>query len=143
MSHGEADSLVRADRLGALMQAVGFAVWQLQELETTVAGYITVRLRETRGVGIERGGEIAAKVESRPLGPLIKELVAAGVTSDKVGAELAILLEERNWLVHRARRETRRARVPNRRSETAGPTLHSRPHRRSRGARSRDRSSRR
>lgn len=107
MSLGGPNNLERVDRLAALMRAVGFALWQLQELENTAASFIVVRLRDAHGVGIERGSEIAAEVESRPLGPLVKELVAAGATNEKIGAELAALLEERNWLVHRARRETR------------------------------------
>lgn len=107
MSLGGRDSLVIADRLAALMQAVGFALWQLQELENTAASFIAVRLRSTRGVGLERGGEIAAEVEGRTLGRMVKELVAGGVVSDEIGSRLAIVLEERNWLVHRARRETR------------------------------------
>lgn len=107
MSPGGRDSLETAGRLAALMQAVGFALWQLQELENTAASFIAVRLRNTRGVGLERGGEIAAEVEGRTLGGMVKELVAGGVISDEIGSRLAIVLEERNWLVHRARRETR------------------------------------
>lgn len=94
-------------RIVAIMQAVGFALWQLQELETTAAAFVTVRLRDTRGVGFEQGSQVAAKLESLPLGPLIRELVTGGATTDEIGAELSALLEERNWLVHRARRETR------------------------------------
>lgn len=94
-------------RLPTLMQAVGFAIWQLQELENTAASHIVVCLREARGVGKERGSEISAAVERLPLGKLITELSRSGALNDGVASALKTLLQERNWLVHRARRETR------------------------------------
>ncbi len=98
-----------SQRLPHLMCSVGFAIWQLQELENTAAAYVVVRLRETRGVGAERGSEVAAQVERRTLGSLISELRKAGVVPEELAVGLTELLHERNWLVHSARRETRGA----------------------------------
>jgi hypothetical protein len=89
------------------MQRVGFAVWQLQELENTSATYVVLRLRQTRGVGVKRGKEIAALVEKATFGKLLRELQRAGILPNGLAGRLEGALEERNWLVHRARREYR------------------------------------
>jgi hypothetical protein len=89
------------------MQRVGFAVWQRQELENTAATYVVLRLRQTRGVGMQCGREIAVPVDKRPLGALVRELQEAGVLPTRLDERLDRVLEERNWLVHRARREYR------------------------------------
>jgi len=99
--------LEAAERLGALMQRVGFALWQLQELENTAAGYIVVRLRDARGVGVNQGAVISAEVEKLPLGKLVGELAKAGVIDPALASRLKAALDERNWLVHRSRREHR------------------------------------
>lgn len=95
-----------AGRLGALMQRVGYALWQLQVLEDVVAAHVVVRLRAARGVGAERGKEISAEVLRKPLGALIAELAKAGVVAHDLAARLKPLLDDRNWLVHRSRRES-------------------------------------
>jgi HEAT repeat protein len=89
------------------MRTVGFAIWQLQELENTTARYVVVRLREVRGVGKERGEAISAEIEQLPLGPLLSQLLQAQVIQEELSDHLKKLLSERNWLVHRARRENR------------------------------------
>lgn len=96
-----------AVRLEPLMQAVGFTLWQLQELENTTSSYVAVRVREAKGIGIERGQALSAEVEKLPLGKLLAELTKAKVIGTELSSELREVLEERNWLVHRARRETR------------------------------------
>src|SRR5260221_10048794 len=96
-----------AERLGALMQRVGFALWQLQELQYTAARYVVVRLRDARGVGAHRGAAISAEVEKLPLGKLLIELASAGVMTPDLASRLKATLGERNWLVHRSRREYR------------------------------------
>jgi hypothetical protein len=97
----------KAQRLSMLMQRVGFALWQVQELENTAAGYIVVRLRETRGVGIDQGMKISTNVEGQMLGRLIGELAKAGVIASDLASRLTAFLKERNWLVHHSRRENR------------------------------------
>jgi hypothetical protein len=93
-----------AQRLDGVLRQIGYALWQLQELEATVAGYVVVRLRDTRGIGAERGAQISASVEKRPLGQLLRELIPSGVISLALAERLETLLEDRNWLVHRSRR---------------------------------------
>jgi len=94
-------------RLPVLMQAFGFTIWQLQELENTAAGYVVVRLREVRGVGKERGEAISSDVERLPLGSLLNQLVQAQVIQGELAAQLKNLLAQRNWLVRRTRRDNR------------------------------------
>lgn len=99
--------LEKAERLSSLMQSVGFAVWQLQELETTVAGYLVIRLHACPGIGQKRGEALIQRAQSRTLGSLLKELNKSGVVEDEIAAKLEGILEQRNWLIHRARRENR------------------------------------
>ncbi|MFZ3212900.1 MAG: hypothetical protein WA188_15465 [Terriglobales bacterium] len=96
-----------ARRLERLMQSVGFAVWQLQELETTVAAYLVIRVQAHRGIGRTQGGALLKQAEGRTLGSLLKELASSGVLEDRLVTDLQQVLEFRNWLVHRARRENR------------------------------------
>lgn len=102
-------TLSAAAPLSVLMNAVGFAVWQCQELENTAASYVVVRLRDSHGVGTAQGEVISREVEKLTFGQLLRELTRAGVVPGELGLRLESLLKERNWLVHRARRETRGA----------------------------------
>ena len=97
----------RSERLGSLMQSVGFALWQLQELETTAATYLVVRVHASRGIGTVQGDSLLKHAEGRTFGALLKELAKSGVIEDRLSIELHEILEQRNWLVHRARRENR------------------------------------
>jgi hypothetical protein len=105
-----ADLATRVDwseRVAALMRSVGFSLWQLQELETTVATYLVVRVHAHRGIGTTKGNSLQKEAEGRTLGALLKELAKSGVIEERVSVDLHEILEERNWLVHRARRENR------------------------------------
>jgi len=95
----------RAEKLASLMQQVGFAVWHLQALEGTVTTYLVLRLRAVRGVGEEQGTAALGKAERRTFGHVVQELRAAGVLEERLASNLDEVLAERNWLIHRARRE--------------------------------------
>lgn len=99
--------LVKADRLAAITQRIGFALWQLQELEWATTNYLVVRLRAKRGIGEEAGGTLLKSVGKRPFGSLLKELSDAGVLEPELAQKLQAVLKDRNWLVHRSRRENR------------------------------------
>ena len=101
------DELTKANLLAELMQRVGFALWQLQELETTTATYVVLRLREARGIGRERARELVKDAEKQTFGTLLRELKHKGVLSKAAADKLFTALENRNWLVHRSRRESR------------------------------------
>ena len=87
------------------MQAVGFTLWQLQAFEESAVSWVVVRLHATRGMGAEAGEELAKKAERRTLGSVLRELRDEGVVAAPLAEELSEVLELRNWLVHRARKE--------------------------------------
>ena len=99
--------LAQAQMLAQVLTRVGYAVWQAAELENTLAHYVVLRLRASCGVGEKRGIELLEKAQSRTFGHLLKELREAGIFEGSLEVRISSLLEERNWLVHRAKRENR------------------------------------
>ena len=102
------DDLEAADAIHDLMADVGHAVWSLQEVETTLATYLVLRLQGSFGMGEAKASELLSKATDRTMGSVLRELTRSGVLESGLGNRLATLAEERNWLVHRARRERRR-----------------------------------
>ena len=101
------DRLVKADRFAAIMQQIGFAIWQLQELEWATAHYLTLRFRAKRGIGQEAGTALLEAAGRRTFGSLLKELSQSGILAPELAERLNAALDDRNWLVHRSRRENR------------------------------------
>jgi hypothetical protein len=99
--------LNREERLAVLMQSVGFALWQMQEVETTLATYLVLRVYAYPGIGVAGGDALLKQAEGRTLGSLLTELAKLGIITDPLLSDLREMLKQRNWLVHRARRETR------------------------------------
>lgn len=93
--------------LAALLQRVGYALWQAAECEDTLAHYVVVRVRSSRGIGEAAGHALLEQVQRKTFGSLLQELRAAGVLESDMELRLGPLLDERNWLVHRAKRESR------------------------------------
>ena len=104
--HDDLD-LARASLLGSLLQRVGYALWQAAECEDTLTHYVVIKLRASRGVGEAAGNELMEKAQKRTLGHLLQELREKGALKVGLEGRLQVLLEERNWLVHRAKREHR------------------------------------
>jgi hypothetical protein len=92
-------------RLRHLFEMLGCAVWQVQQLENTLASYVTIRLRDSRGVGLERGLAIDHTEQRRTLGSVARELAESGVLLNETAGELERIRTERNWMVHRLSRE--------------------------------------
>ena len=90
-----------------MLQRVGYALWQAAECEDTLAHYVVVRVRSSRGIGEAAGYALLEKVHKKTFGSLLKELREAGVLESDLEQRLSPLLDERNWLVHRAKRESR------------------------------------
>ena len=113
MTHHPGDSddlelrLDQAGALAALLQRVGYALWQIAECEDTVAHYVVLRLHATRGMGEQAGMALLASAQGRTFGNLLSELRNRGVLEGDLEARIAQLVEDRNWLVHRAKRENR------------------------------------
>ena len=97
----------RASRLSVMMQNVGFTIWQLQELEDTIATYLVVRSHALQGIGAAAGDVLLSKARGRSLGSLLTEITKTGLLETGLATELRDVVEKRNWVVHRARRECR------------------------------------
>ena len=107
MSDSPEELLKKAELLAAAMERVGHAVWQVQALEDTLAHYVVVRVRGVERIKQDQADVLLASAQKRTMGALITELEKAGVVPDGLNERLRPVLEERNWLVHHARRETR------------------------------------
>ena len=99
--------LEKGAKFERLMQAVGFALWELQELERTAADYAVIRVRGHRSMEPERAAALLASAERATFGGALTELEAAGVVPGAMATRLRALLDDRNWLVHRSRAGSR------------------------------------
>jgi len=102
------DSVIppKAELLAIAMQRVGFAIWQVQGLEDAAAAYLVVRVRGAKGMGRQKAQKLLAEAQSHTLGWLVTELQKSGVVQESFASRLKEIVEDRNWLVHRGRRET-------------------------------------
>ena len=103
------DQLLNADRLNAVTQRVGFALWQLQELEGTSAQYYVLVVHATPGMGLMAGQALVDKAQSKTFGSTITQLTKAKQLPREVEKRFQALLVERNWLVHSSRSSSRDA----------------------------------
>ncbi len=101
------DPDVKTDLLAHAMERVGFAIWQVQALEETVANYLVIRVRGEKGMGRAKGQELLDVALGMTFGGLVKALKGAGVLEASLAARLSAAVDERNWFAHRGRRETR------------------------------------
>ena len=99
--------LAQNQLLVQMLTRVGYAVWQAAECEDTLAHYVILRLRASKGIGEREGLDLLAKAQSRTFGHTLRELKDASVLSPAIEARLSKLVDDRNWLVHRAKRENR------------------------------------
>jgi hypothetical protein len=101
--------LQRADRLAAITQRVGFALWQLQELEGVAAQYFVLVTQAKKGMGLAEGNALVDKVQGKTFGTILHQITKAGLLNSELERCFTKLLSERNWLVHRSRSHSRNA----------------------------------
>lgn len=101
----DADTVAKASRLEALARRVGFAVLQVQALESASAQYLVLRSKATRGMGVDAAQRILEKARKETFGTTIGAMKNAGLLSEELANRFKALLKERNWLVHRSRTE--------------------------------------
>ncbi len=99
----------QAERLNEITQRVGFALWQLQELEGLAATYFVLLAQAERGMGQEAGEILVAKAQGKTFGATIRQLEVAGLLTAELEQRFRKLLSERNWLVHSSRSDSRAA----------------------------------
>jgi len=101
--------LEKAERLATVTQNVGFALWQLQELEGIAAQYFVLLVQAKKGMGLAEGNALVEKAQTKTFGTTLHQIAKAGLISPELEERFAKLLAERNWLVHRSRAESRSA----------------------------------
>jgi uncharacterized protein YutE (UPF0331/DUF86 family) len=99
----------REDRLAEITQKVGFALWQLQELEGATAQYFVLVAQARRGMGVTDGNALVKTAQSKTFGKTVSELGKAGLLKPEIQQRFGSLLKERNWLVHNSRASNRSA----------------------------------
>lgn len=102
-----AQQLEKADRLATVTQGVGFALWQLQELEGVAAAHFVLLVQAKEGMGLAEGNALVEKAQTKTFGATLHQIAKAGLISPEMEKRFAKLLAERNWLVHRSRAESR------------------------------------
>lgn len=98
---------LKADLLAAAMERVGFAIWQVQALEETIADYVVIRIRGERGMGREKAHALLEVAQRETFGGLVRTLINEGILDAALANRLTFAVDERNWFAHRGRRETR------------------------------------
>lgn len=103
------EQIIKANRLQTITQKVGFALWQLQELEGVAAQYFVLITQAKQGMGIEAGLELTSKVLKKTFGSTIINLTKSKLLSIEIETKFQTILAERNWLVHDSRASSRNA----------------------------------
>lgn len=103
------DQLRRSARLTAFCDRIGFAVWQLQDLETVCAKYLMLRTCIKEGITESDYDDLVAKALSKPFGATLRAAAEASVFSGSLQARFKEILSERNWLIHKSRLDSRSA----------------------------------
>ena len=85
--------------------ALGETLWHLQLFEEVLIHYITIVFKLSPGVAETEGLAVLERTGKQTLGALLKELKKYESLSPGVEQRLQAFLEERNWFVHRSRRE--------------------------------------
>jgi hypothetical protein len=104
-----ATEIAQANRLSAIAERIGFSVWQLQELESVAAQYLALRTELKPGMSASDADAAIAKALRNPFGQTLNKIAAAGLFEPALQSRLKVLLDERNWLVHRSRADNRSA----------------------------------
>jgi hypothetical protein len=86
---------------------VGFALWQIQELETTIAHYLVLVYKLEPGVAREEAESVLERTRKKSLGQLIAQLKSQDPISNQLVERLDNFVEHRNWLAHRSRSNSR------------------------------------
>ena len=95
-----------AFRLNEITQKIGFAVWQLQELECVSAKYFVLVAQAEKGMGEVTCGKLVEKAIKETFGRTIHKIAKEGILSTELENRFHNLLSERNWLIHRSRADS-------------------------------------
>jgi hypothetical protein len=104
----ESDELL-SQRLSAISERVGFALWQIQELESIAAHLYVLCGSAKPGMGLAAGEALLASAMEVTFGRTIARIRRAALVDESLQRRLDVFLNERNWLVHKSRLESRSA----------------------------------
>lgn len=104
-----AQQIQKANRLAVITERIGFALWQLQELEGVSAQYFVLLAQAKKGMGLTAGNALVEKAKTKTFGTTIRQIAKEGLLSAELEARFINLLSERNWLVHGSRADSRNA----------------------------------
>jgi hypothetical protein len=90
-----------------VLYRVGFALWQIQELESTIAHYLVMVHKLEPGVAREEAESVLEKTRKKTLGQLLGQLKSQDPVPNQLIERLDHFVEHRNWLAHRSRTESR------------------------------------
>jgi uncharacterized protein YutE (UPF0331/DUF86 family) len=102
-------TLLRAERLEHIAQRIGFALWQLQELEGVAAQFFVLVAKAEIGMGQEKANALVEEAQSKTFGATVNKLVKGNHIPPDLQQRFSVLLSERNWLVHNSRSSSRSA----------------------------------
>ena len=92
-----------AVRLELLAKLIGFAVLQVQALESASAEYLVLRSKAKRGMGASEASALIERAKREPFGITVGGMAKAGLLSSELELRFRNVLKERNWLIHRSR----------------------------------------
>ena len=91
-----------------VLYRVGFALWQIQELESTIAHYLVLVYKLEPDIAREEAESVLERTRRKTLGQLLGQLKSQGPINTELIERLDRFVEHRNWLAHRSRSESRR-----------------------------------
>lgn len=104
-------ALAKTERLEAICQRAGFALWQLQTLESSSAQAFVLMAKAKRGMGKKAGSELLGSALKDTFGKTVHSMRRTGVISGELEKRFVDILNERNWLVHKSRTDSELALV--------------------------------
>jgi len=91
------------DVLSDILSRVGFALWQIQSLEFTIAHYLVMVHKLEPGVARNTAEKVFEDTSKKTLGNLLAELRKHEHPSSSLVKNLESFVPKRNWLVHSSR----------------------------------------
>ena len=93
--------------LQEVLYRVGFALWQIQELESVLTYYLVMVHKLEPGIAQEEAEAVFEKTRKKTFGQLLGELKGQDTVRSDLVQRLDNFVEHRNWLAHRSRGESR------------------------------------
>jgi uncharacterized protein YutE (UPF0331/DUF86 family) len=102
-------TLLSAERLEHIAQRIGFALWQIQELERVAAQLFVLVAKAEIGMSQEIADALVEEAQSKTFGATVNKLKTGKHLKADLQERFSALLSERNWLVHNSRSSSRSA----------------------------------